>query len=423
MKKYILTTLFLPLAVLVLAQTIAIRNANIHTGKGKVITNGAVGIKDGKIAFVGPANSLNISEYDAIINAAGKELYPGFIALNVPMGLVEIEAVRSTRDFNETGSINPNVRSLIAYNAESEIIPTVAFNGVLYAQSTPRGGTISGTSSVFHLDGWNWDDAVHTIDDGVHMSWPSAYRKTGWWANPGPTEKNKKYTEQKQGIEDFFNKAQAYSKKSNSITDVKLAAMEGVFSGKTTLFIHANTVQQIKDVIAFKKQFGLSNVVLKGGYEAYLVPELLLENRIPVVLSRLHSLPKHQEDAVDLNFRLPALLEEAGLLYTFDMSGDMEPAATRNLPFTAGTAAAYGLTKEEAVKAVTYNAAKILGLENKIGSIEVGKEATLFLSEGDALDMRSNQVTMAMIRGKEIKLGGKQQDLNARYLQKHGLKN
>jgi hypothetical protein len=347
----------------------------------------------------------------------GKHIYPGFIAPNSTLGLTEIDAIRATRDFNEIGTYNPHIRTQIAYNVESKVISTVRTNGVLFAQATPRGGEISGTSSVMALDGWNWEDATIVKDDGIHVNWPSSAVN---YTEPGKTlSKNDDYEHAKKSLYDFFEISKAYARGDNDKIDVRLEAMIECFKGEKRVYLHADDLQQLNDIIDFTKHFELSHPVIVGGYDSYLITRLLKDAKIPVMLGRTHSLPKNEEDPVDLPYRLPALLQEGGVLFCLQNEGDMEAMNARNLPFQAGTAMAYGLTEEQAIQAISLNTCKIIGIEKEYGTLQVGKSATLFVSEGNALDMRTNQVSLAFIRGQFMSLDNSQKELYEKYQHKY----
>jgi hypothetical protein len=332
-----------------------------------------------------------------------------------------MEAVRATADFSEVGYMNPHVRSQSSYNTDSKIIPTVRTNGVLMAQVTPRGGRISGTSSIMNLDGWNWEDATLKANDGVHVNWPSYY--SGRWTENGVTyEKSKQYAERRAELERFFAEARAYCMVPNQTEkNVRFEAMRGIFNGTQNLYIHAYAVKDISEAITFTKKFGISKMTIVGGTESYKVAEMLRQNNFSVMLERVHLLPVSDEDDVNQPYKTAGMLQDAGVLFCFENSGDMEAAQTRNLPFLAGTAVAWGLDKEAAISALTYNTAKILGIDNRVGTIEEKKDATLFVSEGDVLDMKTNNVTWAFIQGKKLQLTNEQQELYKLYSEKYGL--
>jgi imidazolonepropionase-like amidohydrolase len=426
MTKFFLSFIFL--SSFLVAQNkkrILLKNAIAHIGNGQVLDNSYVSIKDGKIDVVADARVTKIdpSQFDTTIDLSGKHIYPGLIAPNCILGLQEAEAVRQTSDYYEVGEFNPHVRSLIAYNAESKILETVKANGVLYTQSTPRGGRIAGTSSILATDGWNWEDAVIKADDGVHVNFPNTIQKHGWWAEPEPSDKNPKYTEQVNELTTFFNNAFAYYNTKN-VTDknLRFEAMKGVFDGTKNLYIRADYVKDIIGAINFSKKFNIKKLVIVGGKDSHKITKLLKENNVAVMLNRLHDLPDLPEAETDLIFKLPFLLQKDSVLFCLQNQGDMEAMNARNLAFLAGTAAAYGLTKEQALQSVTLSSAKILGIDNLVGSIETGKLASLVVSEGDILDMKTNKIILAYVNGRSIKLSNFQNDLNKKYSEKLGIK-
>ena len=405
-------------------ERILIKNARVHTGTGKIIPKGVVGIQSKKISLVGNALTykMNIDDWDTIIDVAGQELYPGFIATNTTVGLTEIDAVRATNDFREVGYISPHVRALIAFNLDSKIIYTIRTNGVLVCQSTPRGGLISGTSSVFGLDGWQWEDAVVLKDDGIHVNWPSRFYQTGWWAAPGLLKENVKYATIIDNLVAFFNESQAYlSEKEHAQVSIKHAAMRNVLEGKGRIYFHADFAPEINDVIDFAKEFKIKFPVIVGGHDASFLADRLKENRFSIMLSKPHHLPYFEGDQPYDNYQTAKALQDAGLLFCIQNAGSMEVMNARNLPFLAGTAMAYGLTEEQAVACVSFNAAKILGVDHLIGSVAEGKIATLFVSKGNALDMRSNNLSLALIDGRFVALDNHQMALSKKYHQKYQL--
>lgn len=398
-----------------------ITNAIAHLGNGEIIENCAIGFKEGKLTLVADARliRLDLSAYENLIDASGKHVYPGFIAPNSTLGLVEIDAVSASDDEREIGSFTPNVRSIIAYNSESKIIETARINGVLMAQVAPRGGRITGTSSIVQLDSWTWEDAVVKQDDGIHVNFPTTFRRSGWWAEPGTIEANKDYIKQVDELNTFFNKAKAYLNQSPKEKNLVLESMKGLFDGSQTLFVNANEEKQIIDAIRVSKDNGVKKIVIVGGYQADKVADLLKSNQIGVLIGRTHSLPNLDQDDIDQPFKLAKVLTDLGVVVGLENSGDMERMNTRNLPFQAGTTVAYGLTKEQALQTITLNTAKILGIEAQCGSLEVGKDATLFISEGDALDMRTNKLTKAFIQGRDISLESHQTKLYQKYKNKY----
>jgi imidazolonepropionase-like amidohydrolase len=396
-------------------------NGYLHVGNGDVMPTAAIGIIDGKIVSIKNAMTTRYepSDWDTIIDVEGQHVYPGFVAPNSTLGLTEIDAVRATRDFQDVGEFNPHVRTQIAYNVESNVIETVLTNGVLFAQATPRGGIISGTSSVMFLAGWNWEDATILKDDGIHVNWPPATSGGGWWAEPAPKSINKDYANQKATIEGFFEMSLAYANNKEDDFDQRLEAMIGCFKGKKRVFFHADELQQLLDVIEFCEKYAIKYPVIIGGHDAYLLGARLKDSHIPIMLERVHKLPEFEDEPVDLPYQLPNLLQNQGVLFCLQNQGDMEAMNARNLPFQAGTAMAYGLTEEQAIQAISLSTCQILGIDEKYGSIEIGKFATLFVSQGNALDMRTNKVNLIMRDGKLIENTNFQEDLYLKYKKKY----
>jgi imidazolonepropionase-like amidohydrolase len=397
------------------SKTILILGAKAHLGNGQVIENSLISIKEGKIATIGDATVMKVAKHDITIDASGKHVYPGFIAPNSTLGLVEIDAVRASDDESEIGEFNPHVRSIIAYNAESKLVETTRPNGVLLAQITPRGGRIAGTSSIVQLDAWNWEDAALKTNDGIHLNWPRSYSRAGWWAEPGGIEMNKNYDPQIKEIQAYFDNAFAYLDSKNAKKDIPFEAMKGLQSGEKALYINANGEKEIIDAVLFKKKNKIKKMVIVGGYYAFKAANLLKENEVGVLLKRVHDLPLLEDEDVNLPYKNAKLLVDAGVLVALQNAGDMERMQTRNLPFYAGTCAAWGLTKEQALQLITGNSAKLLGIDNQYGTLESGKSATLFISEGDALDMKTNLISFAFIDGRKISLESHHTELYERY--------
>jgi imidazolonepropionase-like amidohydrolase len=397
----------------------SIEGATLHMGNGNVIKNSLIMFDNGKITFVGSA-MMKIARQGEVIDAKGKHVYPGFIAPNSTLGLVEVDAVRASDDEDEIGAMNPHVRSIIAYNTESKVVESMRPNGILMAQITPRGGRISGTSSIVQLDAWNWEDAIIKEDDGIHLNWPSAYSRGRWWlGEPRILKENKNYSKEVEELVQFFSQNNAYQTSDKNPKNLPFEALNGLTNGSKTLYVHVDKEKGITDAINFAKAQNIKKIVIVGGYEANKVTDLLKENNVPVLLQRVHSLPNSGDDDYDLPYKLATQLVEAGVLVGLENAGDMERMNTRNLPFLAGTTVAYGLTKEQALSLITYNTAKILGIDDTVGSLEVGKDATLFISEGDALDMRTNKLTKAFIQGRDISLETHQTELAKRYSEKY----
>lgn len=406
------------------SKPVAIIGATIHTGNGQIIENGYISFDKGKITGIGNAVGMNFNSGTTnIINATGKHVYPGFIAANTSLGLIEVESgARGTDDQGDVGEINPHIRSIIAYNTDSKVIPTLRSNGVLMAQPTPSGGLISGQSSVVVLDGWNWEDASYKNDIGIHINWPVVRTSGGFFGQyaAAPTDEPKE-AQQKQisELESYFTVAKAYSELSKPAEfNARFDAMKGMFNGSKKLFIHVNTAKDIIMAVNLAKKFNVKPVIV-GGTESYLVTDFLRDNQVPVILIETQTLPDRTEDDVYLPYKLPKLLQDGGVLYSLTGTGYWRQ---RNLPFEAGTAVAYGLTKGQALSMISLNTAKILGIDKTTGSLEKGKDATLFISDGDALDMLGNKVESAFIQGRTISLDNLHKQLYKRYADKYQLK-
>ena len=405
-------------------KSVLILNATAHLGNGTVIQNSAIGFKDGKLTLVADASTIRLAAgaYDTTIDATGKHVYPGFIAPNSTLGLVEIDAVKSSDDEEEIGTFNPNVRSIIAYNSESKVVETVRPNGVLMAQVTPRGGRISGTSSVVQLDAWSWKDAVLRENDGIHLNFPSGFKRSGSWFEPGVIEANKDYTKQVEEINAFLINAKAYNQTAPKERNIVLEATKGLFDGMQTLYVHADEEKQIVDAIQLAADHQIKKIVIVGGFEAYKSADVLKKYNVGVLLRRVHDMPTSDDEDVNLPYKMAKILTDKGIVVGLENSGDHERMSVRNLPFLAGTCAAFGLDKEVALQLITFNTAKLLGIDESCGTLETGKDATLFISEGDALDMRTNKLTTAFIQGRTINLDTFQTKLSDKFKAKYGQK-
>ncbi|MDT0552021.1 amidohydrolase family protein [Urechidicola vernalis] len=402
------------------SESILITGVTAHIGNGTVIENAAIGFDNGKISFVGATATANQNDFNQVINAEGKHVYPGFIASNTTSGLVEVDAVRASSDIDETGSMLPHIRSIIAYNAESKVTESLRPNGILMGQVTPRGGTISGTSSIVQFDAWNWEDAAIKVDDGIHLNWPSAIRNGRTWMGEesGPTH-DKSYSANLTKLKTYFNEAKAYLQGGQTPRNLPFESMKGLFDGSQGFFVHAGGVKEITDAVNFCKEMGISKLIIVHGNNAHLVADLLVKNNIPVIIDRSHSLPSHNDEDVNFPYKRAGILTDLGVTVAIGIEGQMERMQSRNLPFYAGTCAAHGMDKEDALKLITSNAAKILGIDDIVGTLEVGKHATLFVSEGDALDMRTNNLSHAFIQGRKLSLETHQTELWKRYMNKY----
>lgn len=396
-----------------------VMGAKLHDGNGKVINNSYLIFEKGKITGIGDATLVRMNLNDAdVIYANDKHIYPGFIAPVTNLGLSEFESVKATLDFSEIGSINTHIRSIIAYNTDSKVPATLRSNGILMAQITPQGGVISGSSSVVQLDAWNWEDAAIRLDDAQHLNWPATPRfRTSGGRNAMRADALKERTEaQINELDQLFTEAKAYAETDQpSVTNARLAAMKHLFDGRQKLFITVNAQKDMIAAINFAKKHSVSPVIV-GGDEAYQIIPFLKLNNVPIVVRQPHALPNNNDDDVNMPYKNAGLLANAGITVVVSIEGYWQQ---RNLPFMAGTVAAWGLDKEKALQTITLNTAKVLGIDQSTGSLEAGKDATFFISAGDALDMKSNLVERAFIQGRDINLDNLHKQLDKKFSEKY----
>jgi imidazolonepropionase-like amidohydrolase len=406
-----------------------ITNATVHIGNGQVVEAATVEVNDGKIVQV--STSVTPASGAKVVDGKGKHVYPGLILSSTDLGLKEISSgVRASNDYAELGDYNTSIRSITAYNTDSRVINVLKANGILLASVTPQGGVISGSSTVVQLDAWNWEDAAYKMDGAIHVNMPSFISRGGGrrggsfrgfgGAGGEAVDPNKAALDKVDEIKAFFKEAKAYlAEPTHAVTNLKLEAVKGLFEKKQKLFVHADQVKQMLVAIDFAKEFGF-NIVIEGGSESFLIADLLKANNIPVILNERHELPATEDDDIDQPYKTPAVLQKAGVLFAInDAAGNTR---YRNLSYNAGTAATYGLTKEEALSAITLNAAKILGVDATTGSLEAGKDANIIVTDGDILDMKSSNVAYAFIQGRQVSLDNKQLQLYERYKYKYGIK-
>lgn len=395
------------------AQESILWNVAVHTGKGNVLYNATLILEKEKI------KQIITDKFDTtgrkVIDLTGQHLYPGIIAPYSTLGLTELESVRGQRDYEEVGEINPNVRTIVAYNTDSDIIPTLVQNGVLMAQIAPRGELMPGQSSVVTLQGNNWEEAAYKTDIGIHLTWPSKYIGYIWWDDL-PAKVNEKYEQQVASLKKHIEDAYTYSKTTKPLSvNLKLEAMRGLFDSTKILFVSATFSSQITEAVHLLQKLHVKRIVIVGALDGEEALPLLSEHKIPVIFTRVHSLPAHTQSSITQAYQMPKKLYDSNILYALSYDGDLDAMGARNLPFTAGTTAAYGLSQEQALASITLNTAKILGIDHSCGSIEVGKDATLFVSKGDALDILGSKLTHAYIKGVKQDLSTKQDKLYHKY--------
>ncbi len=401
---------------------IALIGGVIHPVSGPTIEDGVVLFERGKIVAVGKDVALPADVER--IDLGGNHVYPGLFDAFTHLGLVEISAVKASSDQTETGRINPNVQTRVAINPDSEAIPVARSNGVLTVLTAPSGGLISGTSAVVQLDGWTWEEMTLKPSVAVHVRWPRMAPVQNWHEDKSAQEqlqlRDKALVELRRALAD----ARDYYRHRQTLTngdmrkydlDARWEAFVPVLERKAPLIVEAEEIQQIQSAVAFCEREKLKLIIV-GGYDAPACAELLKSRNIPVIVGGVHRLPRRRDDPYDAPFALPARLRDAGI--RFCISGAARPAMVRNLAYHAGTAAAHGLTADEALRAITLSPAEILGVADRIGSLEAGKDATLIVADGDLLEIPT-QVTMAFIQGKKAELDDRQKRLWEKYKEKY----
>ncbi len=403
-------------------QAVVLRGATIHTMANGVIENGIIVLDAGKIVAIG--QNVEIPRGARIVELAGKHIYPGLIDAYSTVGITEIGSVEVSNDINELGDFNPNVRAEVAVNAESRHIGTTRSAGVLVAFSTPGGGVISGLSSAMSLEGWTWEEMSLEGAAALNVNWPDPNarpRRFGFGppgapgaARPAP----KTYAEQVQEIRDYFAEARAYrdalAAGQPQRTNTRYAAMIPALNREIPVVVAADGVAQMNDAITWAKQEGI-RLVIRGGRDAVHIADRLKADNIPLILTATMAAPNRDHESYDDVYSAPARLHAAGV--RFAISGGAGALYSNRLPWEAGVAVAFGLPEEEAMKAVTINAAEMLGISDRVGSLEVGKQATLLITTGTPLNMTSN-IEQAYIQGREIDMNDIQKHFFKKYMEK-----
>ncbi len=397
---------------------IVIKNATIHVIDGPAIESGSLVFAGGKITAVG--KQVAVADQAIEIEASGKHVYPGLIESLSDIGLREISAVEETDDRTERGDQNPNVRSWIAVNPDSELIPVARAGGVLVAMTAPRGRWLRGQSAVLQLDGWTAADMVLLAPAGLYVDWSAME----------PTDNDEKKLAEKreqkmQELDSLLDEARRYGearhlRPDTTPTDVRLESLLPVIAGERPLIAEADRQATIESAITYAQSQKL-RVIIQGGYDAEACADLLKEYQIPVIIGSTYRLPKRRDDAYDASYTLPLRLRNAGVHFAIAGEGAGSPggaANARNLPYHAANAVAYGLPHDEAIRAITLSAAEILGVADRIGSITVGKDATLIIADGDILETETN-VTAAFIEGRVVDLGSRHKTLYEKYKLKY----
>ena len=402
------------------SQPVALQGATIHTVTNGVIENGTIVFENGLITAIG--TDVEIPSGARVVDVSGKHIYPGLIDAYSTVGISEIGAVDVSSDVNELGDFNPNIRAEIAVNAESRHIGTSRSAGVLVTLTTPGGGLISGMSSAMSLEGWDWEEMSIKSAAALNVNWPDPNprrgRGRGGRGRGGSQEPPPSYTEQVEQLKDFFAEARAYRDATAAgevvRTDSRYAAMIPAINGEIPVVVSADGAGQINDAITWAQEEGL-RLVIRGGRDAIHVADRLVADDIPVILTSTMAAPSRAYEGYDEAYSMPARLYEAGV--RFAISGGAGALYTNRLPWEAGVAVAFGLPEEEALKAVTINAAEFMGISDMVGSLETGKQATLLITTGTPLDMTSD-IVQTYIQGREIDMMDIQKFFFEKYMEK-----
>lgn len=397
-------------------QAILIQNATLHTVTQGVKKEHDLLIVNGVIQQIG--QNLGVPKNTRVIAAKGKHVYPGLIGLTSQLGLVEIGAVRATRDMTEVGQYTPEVKAHIAFNADSEVIPTVRSNGVTHVEVAPTGRGLTGQSSLMQLDGWNWQDALVKAQTAMHLRWPNVGINKAFWERRSPEKQKEANEKALKELKQIFEAIKAYAKArdadSNHPIDVRWEAMRPVLTGEMPLIVHASDYRQIEQAIHFANEHKLK-LILADVADADLAIDLIKQHKVPVIFTSAWGRPSRSDEGIDRAYRMPAVLEQSGVEFALAIAGSWN---VRDLPFAAGHTIAYGVSPETALRSVTLTPAKLMGIDDKMGSLDIGKHANIVISNGDIFDHLTHKVEMMFIEGREVNLDNRHKKLYRKYSEK-----
>jgi imidazolonepropionase-like amidohydrolase len=402
---------------------ILIQNAVLHTVSNGTLVNHCILLKDGKIAQIDPV--IAPQEDFEVIDAQGKHVYPGLFDSLSYLGLVEVDSINASVDNAEVGSLNPNVRATTAFNPDSEAIPVARANGVLFSLVSPTGGLVSGRAAVMQLDGWTWEEMTVRADTAMTIQWPRFGGAQGRGRGPRgqrDAESGESENSDRLGpLHDIIRETRAYTKAkaadAKTNIDLRLEAMIPIVEGKTPVMIVANTIKQIQTAVAFCQLHGLK-MILYGGADAAHCAQILKEADIPVILSAVYRLPTRRDAGYDSMYALPATLQSEGIRFSISSEGRFGASGVRNLPYNAAAACGFGLDPEVALRSITLSPAEIFGVADRLGSLQIGKDASILISDGDILETATS-VQHAWIQGRKVDLSSKHTDLYDKYKTKY----
>jgi imidazolonepropionase-like amidohydrolase len=390
-----------PRAVLPETPVVAIVNARLHPITSASIERGTIVLKNGRIEALGA--EVKAPAGAKVVDVAGADVYPGFIDPSTAIGLDE-PGPRGFADTAESVDYNPHLRTRVAYHPDSDAIPVARSNGVTTVGIAPGGGVLGGEVAVMDLDGWTWEEATVRPSAGITFQFPSLTPPRRFGAAPDREQTFadlKKARDKKlDAVADLLARARAYARVTPSArpVDYVLAALVPVVEGEVPFFVTVNQEADIRDAVAFGERERI-RLVIEGGAEAWRVASLLAEKKVPVVLGPVLQLPTRQDDHHAATYRAASLLAAAGV--TFALSGGSDATNVRLLPYQASQSVAWGLARDRALRAITIDAAAILGVAHEVGSLDVGKRANLFVSKGDPLEVRT-EVLHVFIQGRDV---------------------
>lgn len=402
---------------------VLLTNATVHPISSEAIEGASLLFENGKITAIG--TSLDAPEGALVIDVRGKHIYPGLFESHSQIGLTELSAVRATNDFREIGSINPNVKAIVSVYPDNMNIPVTRANGVLFAVTAPSGGLISGKSAVIQLDGWTYEEMAIDAEATMQISWPSQAISNRRRARMSESDVTKALAEQKKQliqIREYFDAAKRYrdakaAPGSTQNYDARLEAMIDVVNGDLPLMVRADRAAEIQSAVAFAAEEKLKIIIL-GGYDAELCADILKEHNVPVIVSAVHRNPQRRDEGYDRAYTLPERLRKAGVKFCISGTDRSETWNARNLAYHAGHAVGFGLPVDEALKSVTLYPAQILGVDDRIGSLEVGKDASLIVTDGNPLET-TTEIHAAFLQGRTVDLNNRQKRLYKKYQQRY----
>ena len=396
-------------------QPIALVGGTVYPISNPPIENGIIVFDKGRIVAIGTADEVEIPADAKQINCRGKRVYPGLFEAHSQIGLTEVSAVRASDDRSEVGTLNPNVKAHVSVNPDTEMIPVTRANGVLLALTEPSSGLIAGQAAVLQLDGWTYEDLTLKAGAAMVVNWPSV---------PYELEKGQAATESDtvERLRRLLDEARAYAaaRKQNADTqptDLRLESLQPVLSRKMPLLVHADSLAVIQSAVSFAVDQKL-RLIIHGGYDAPLCAELLRKHDVPVIIAATYRLPRRRSDDFDSGYSLAARLHEGGVSFCISGGETTRTWNSRNLPYHAAVAVAYGLPYDVALRSITLSPAEILGVAKRVGSLEKGKDATLFVTTGDPLETPSN-VTAAWVQGRSVDLTSRHLQLYRKYQKKY----